>query len=352
MANFLLSVAVTAFVVLASANAAQLVCDDPAYLIAPGSDLYKMHRLFNATGSSRRFFSEIHYHEPSDPNLTMGMGHWIDTKLARMFARLRADQDMWDEVVRAWVPLLSSSHWEQVASESGQEGRDGTALTAAIDKLLCAKSPTKACVASIMNPWAKRIGEDFNTDEHWLNAGWRVVGRLPSIARVQLGYWVETILQDGVTAAKQRGITTRGGTASVMSAQSSGIGTTMFAIGEMNPRAGSRMWNLAMVPANALPTDASTKGAAPLQDWKALVAWQYYTVKKQTVRSRMAEIWRVFYEPTWGPLIVPTATSALKHNGCYMRQDAFDFTVRVSDDPYDCTKPIPAISPEPCARWI
>jgi hypothetical protein len=315
-----------------------IVPDNPAEILDEKSDLYALHRLFDASQSSRRLFSEIHYFARRDPNLTIGMGHWTEGNIAELFHRLKSDDQLWQDVTDIWGSLLSEAQWSQLNRETHVSERGGAGIIAALDQVLCASDPSGRCVANNLVPWASKVGEKFNESDHWFNAGWKRISRLRPIATAQLLFWIDSVLERGVRDAQERGIWTRGGVASVISARSSAIGTTMFEAGieEVQAKHGSvsRQWSLVNVPSSAKPLNRSQiTHDQLLQDWRAVVAWQYYTIKKERIRSRMSAIWKTFYEESWGPLrsdsSLEEATSIPRHLGEPMNDQRFDFTVKL-----------------------
>lgn len=59
------------------AESRDLVCDHPVDALEEGSEVRRLHAAFDGV-SERRIFSEVHYYDPQDPHLTVGLGHWID----------------------------------------------------------------------------------------------------------------------------------------------------------------------------------------------------------------------------------------------------------------------------------
>lgn len=334
-----------------TAPAESQVCDNPAQVLDADSDVYLMHLLFNATSSSRRLFSEVHYYEPEDPHLTIGMGHWVGGNIADLFHKMQNNNEVWVRITEKWAGQLSGSHWEQFRKETGETGGDANSISDGLGKVLCASNPTKACVVDNLVPWTKNVGERFNSTGHWFTKGWKAISRDKSVARIQAEHWSSSVLETGAEDARKRGITKRGGIASVISARSSGLGATMFPVGTTVAKAKkgslSRRWSLTEVPDAARPTQSNVDEEQLLKDWISVAAWQYYTLKKGRVRSRMRAIWDVFYSQSWGPLTNPSSLSKstvpVPHNGCVMVSEPFDFTVTLSQDPTDCTKPIKKI---------
>jgi len=312
------------------------VDDDPIHALDSASDVHLMHRLFNASSSSRRVFSEVHYYDPADPDLTIGMGHWIRSNISKLFTEFRSEQDVWDFFVNHWASAMTAHHWQQIQAESGEGGTTTPTLNKALTRVLCIGDPTSSCVRNTLEPWADTVRTRFNTEGHWFTAGWKSVSRAEPIARAQVEFWSESILKSGAKAANARDLSTRGGIACVISAKSSGLGATMFQPDDTNASASgggvSRKWSLTTVPEEAKPESASGLSEQELlQDWKSLVAWQYYSVKKRRVRSRMRAIWKELFSHTWGELENPNSVAAStglrKHSGIAMDRRAFDFSV-------------------------
>lgn len=308
--------------------------NDPAASLASGSDIRLFADLFNAREKSRRVFSEVHYYKPADPDLTVGMGHFIRDNLADLFVRLRGDQNTWSAALALWSKALSPTQWSAMVEETGTDGADATALENALERVLCADGAGSACVEKRLVPWADRVGQGFNSNEHWFTAGWRAICQAEPVARHQLEQWRTAVLDKGVKEAGKRALTTRGGIACVISAASSGLGSTMFAPGAKTAEASSHgvhaTWSLAEVPPAAKPT-AAIDADLLLADWRSVVAWQFYTVKKGRVRERMAKIWSAFFEASWGPApqTLAEAVKVPRHRGTAMDRRPFDFSVQI-----------------------
>lgn len=310
--------------------------DDPIYALDPASDVHLLHRLFNASSSSRRVFSEVHYYDPADPDLTIGMGHWIRSNISKLFGEFRSQQEAWDFLLNQWASAMTTQHWQQIQMESGEGGTTTFTLDKVLTRVLCIGNPSSSCVRNFLEPWADTVRTRFNSEGHWFNAGWKSVSRAEPIAKTQVEFWSESVLKSGGDAADARDLSTRGGIACVISAKSSGLGATMFRPGVTNASASggevSRRWSLTTVPDEAKPESVSGLGEQELlQDWRSLVAWQFYAVKKRRVRSRMKAIWNEFFFRTWGelenPNSVAASTGVRKHSGVLMNRSAFDFSV-------------------------
>ncbi len=312
------------------------VGDNPIHALEPASDVHLMHKLFNASSSSRRVFSEVHYYDPADPDLTIGMGHWIRSNISNLFSELKSQPDVWEFLLKQWGSAMTAQHWQQVQTETGEDGTTTATLDKALTKVLCIGNPSSSCVRNTLEPWADSIRARFNDEGHWFTAGWKSVSRAEPIAKTQVEFWSESVLKSGADAAAARDLRTRGGIACAISAKSSGLGATMFKANDANASASgggvSRKWSLTTVPDDAKPDLASGVSEQDLlQDWKSLVAWQFYTIKKRRVRSRMRAIWKEFFSPTWGDLENPNSVSAStrvrNHSGVVMDKRAFDFSV-------------------------
>lgn len=340
------------------------VCEDPAYIMTPDSDVLRLHLAFNDSPSSRRVLNEVHYYD-KDPHLTVGMGHWIDSKLAGLFHRLKQDPTTWKQLTNRWAARMDAAMWKAFEKDTKETGRDASALSRGLSTLLCADKPSSHCIKDTMEPWTHATGLRFNSDKNWFRAGWRAVSLDPAVAEHQVRYWAESIVDEGQAQAKDRGITTRGGIASVVSAVSSGIRRTMFG---PNSHSASRKngsfgesvaWPLDAVPTSARPAVGTVNQQALLNDWKSLAAWQFYTVtkatKKKPVRSRMKVIWEQYYAGTWGPLSnKPTFADISKprhHSGCYMARGPLDISNPVLIPPtLDCAAAVPTPHPVQCSK--
>ena len=348
---------------LATAQARN-VCPDPAYIMTPKSDLLRLHLAFNYNPPvSRRFLNEVHYYEPADPHLTVGMGHWIDDKLARLFQRLKQDMATWEEMTADWADSMDAWMWEEFERDSGESGRNAEAISRGLTVLLCADDASSQCVREKLVPWTHATKERFNEATHWFRAGWLKVSVHSRVAEHQIHHWAESVVNNGQVEAAKRQVATLGGIASVASATSSGLRSTMFPPGAQSVEArSSRLgvsasWLLDSVPESVLPPAGSTDDPRLLEDWKSLVAWQFYTVRKakknRIVRGRMKAIWQLFYEQSWGPLpaelTFSDVTESRRHSGCYMARGSFDTTspVRIRAT-LDCTAPLPTPTPAPC----
>lgn len=340
-----------------SAQAAD-VCNDPAFIMRPDSDVFRLQQAFNASPRSKRVFDEVHYIVPGDPNLTVGMGHWVGGKLAGLFHRLRQDQATWAELTQTWADSMDNSMWKTFEQDTGEHGRDAAAISKGLEKLLCAETASSSCVNRTLLVWSHGTKDRFQSKNHWFHAGWISVSRLPGVATHQIQHWVESVVADGQANAEKRGVSTKGGIATVVSATSSGIGRTMFKPGTDLAKVSST-GNSLRQPLNKVPTGARPSGQvdekALLDDWRSLVAWQFYNVKKGRVRTRMKEIWKLYYEPTWGPLPKrPKMSDVLadrRHSGCYMASGPLAIASPVEvPDPLDCGRDLPIPRPVPCRK--
>jgi hypothetical protein len=341
------------------------VCPDPAYIMTPDSDVLRLHLAFNDSPSSQRVLDEVHYHD-ADPHLTVGMGHWIDGKLAGLFHRLKQDHDTWQRLTARWATRMDAAMWKAFEKDTKETGRDASALSRGLSTLLCADKPSSTCVKNTMGPWTQSTGKRFNDDQHWFRAGWRAVSRDSTVAEHQVRYWAESIVGEGQAQAEDRGITTRGGIASMASAVSSGIGTTMFPVKGSPATATatspklkqSAVFPLTSVPNGSRPTSGIANEPALLEDWRSLVAWQFYSVVKASPgkipRKRMRIIWEQYYASTWGALPSSNPTFAdiskpRRHSGCYMARGGMDLANPVKiPTPLDCSAPLPQPKPVPC----
>ncbi|WP_152612621.1 hypothetical protein [Leisingera sp. ANG-M7] len=314
------------------------VDDDPIHAIKSTSDVHLMHRIFNASNLSRRVFSEVHYYH-ADPDLTIGMGHWIRSNISKLFSEFRSNHEAWRFLINRWSTEMTVQHWQQIQTETGEQGKTPSSLERALMRVLCIDSPIPSCVENTLEPWADSVGTKFNDKGHWFAAGWKSVSRAEPLAKVQTKYWRDSVLLRGAEAAKARDLSTRGGVACVISAKSSGLGATMFRPSDKSASASgdgvSRRWSLTTVPDDAKPEPAfGLNTEMILQDWRSLVAWQFYTIKKRRVRSRMIAIWEEFFSQTWGKLENPgsvsDSTRARKHTGVLMDRTAFNFSVMFS----------------------
>ncbi len=352
-----------ALVLAASAASGGEVCPDPAYIMKPNSDLLRLQLAFNDTPSSQRVLTEVHYYYPEDPNLTVGMGHWIGGKLAGLFQRLKQDPALWNELTTLWANRMDASMWRTFKKDSGEAGQDPAALSRGLSKLLCADKASAACVNKVLLPWTHATKERFNDKSHWFHAGWLVVSVNPKVAEQQVRHWAETVVAEGEVAARRRGAATSGGIASVTSAVSSGLGTTMFGPDADPARATNKKLGksvvlpLAAVPKSARPAGGTVNEQALLEDWRSLAAWQFYTITKakgtQLVRARMRAIWEQFYADTWGPLpSKPTfadISQPRRHSGCYMARGTLDLSNPVLiPATIDCSAPLPKPGPAAC----
>lgn len=317
----------------------KIVDDDPKHALDPTSDIFLMQNIFDASSASKRSFSEIHYLYPNDPDLTIGMGHWIRGNISRLFESLRNDPGVWNKLMANWSSLLDKDQWVQLRDETGISSADQQALEEALHKVLCIGDDSGSCIKSNLEPWADKVGEKFNSKNHWFAEGWLSISQLEPVAMAQVEFWKKSVLIPGTKSASKRGLTTRGGIACVISAKSSGLGSTMFKIGAKKVSASkggvSRKWSLTKFPQSALPDEhEQLSQESLLQDWKAVVAWQYYTVKKKRVRSRMRAIWSEFFEDAWGPLKNPNSvsdsTKVPVHSGVFMEKRPFNFSVVLS----------------------
>jgi hypothetical protein len=286
------------------------------------------------------------------------MGHWVGGKLAELFHQLRRDQATWAELTKTWADNMDNSMWKTFERDTGLGGRDADAISKGLEKLLCAETASSSCVDKTLLPWSHRTKGRFQDKNHWFHAGWSSVSRLPGVATHQIQYWAESVVSDGQANAENRRIRAKGGIASLVSATSGGMGT-IFKSGANLAKASSGGKSLRQ-PLNKVPSWARPSGQvdekALLDDWRSLVAWQFYNVKKGRVRTRMIEIWRQYYAPTWGPLPdkpkISDVLAERRHSGCYMANGPLDIASPVEiPTSLDCRRRLPVLQPVPCRRF-
>ena len=337
---------------ISSANA-NTVCPDPVFIMSTNSQVRLLHQIFNSGASSQRSFTEVHYIKPGDPHLTVGMGHWVHSKLSKLFHRLKKNDETWQLMTTVWADAMCPDQWEDFAKDTGETETNAAAISLGLSKLLCADDPSQNCIKNNLDRWSNRVGTRFNKSSHWFHAGWNATSILQPVAKEQVLYWTDSVVKEGQRAAEKRGLQTFGGVATTISAISSGIGATLFLPEATQAHVSSSFErSLVDVPRRARPDTESVNEEALLDDWKSLVAWQYYNLKKKRIRSRMREIWRVFYQPTWGPL--PKTLAEMKkiprHSGCYMVRGKFDTSVVIQPQPVgtNCKELVPQPKPLSC----
>ena len=205
---FLTVVTGTVFLGIMRFANANTVCEEPVHIMISDSHLRLLHQIFNSGSSSRRLFTEVHYIVPGDPHLTVGMGHWTHSKLAKLFYRLKAKESNWQKMVTVWSNKMSNEQWHDFAQDTGEKNKDAEAISKGLTKLFCADNPSKECIKSSLDVWSDKVGSRFNSKEHWFHAGWRAVSILKPIAEQQVLYWAESVVSEGQRAAKERELIT------------------------------------------------------------------------------------------------------------------------------------------------
>jgi hypothetical protein len=293
------------------------VCEDPAFSIAD-TQLLRLHNAFNAPGE-RRVFTEVHYilprgSNPGDPHLTVGMGHWTYSNLAKLFQRLKADRAAWDVLTAVWARALTAEAWDGFHRETMVRGEDAGSIASALDDLLCANEPEKttSCVAKRLTPWSHKVGGNFMSRQHWFTSGWRAASVQEVVARQQVEHWVSTVVFPGQTLAQSSGVSTYGATAAFASAISSGgIAREMLR---------------AVRDTNQVPPHAGTPKTLPrerlLMDYKSYVALKTY-IDKHKPRGRTTRIWNSYFRNSWGNLPLAGRSPQPRHTDCPMEIGSF-----------------------------
>lgn len=239
-------------------------------------------------------------------------------KIFRLFLRkLRDGGDTWNEMLEAWGSSLTPAMWAEFNIDTQTKGNTRETLEAGLTSLLCINK-TSPCMNEEFKPWSKRRGEQFNEENNWFRAGWKKVSRIPAIARIQANHWLSTVVLPSQTVAVSAGASTLGGIAVFSSARSSST--------SISNSIANVVRKVTKTPATVLPRNGESDQVRLLEDWRSVVAWaEYVKVKKGDIRPRMREIWRAYFEGSWGKM-PPRADDIvnLKHTGCYMARGTIE----------------------------
>lgn len=295
-----------------SAGEHKTVCDHPVDYLQDNTELQRIHAAFDGK-VERRTFSEVHYY-PKDPHLTIGMGHWTYENISALFKNIRDDGDTWNEMLEAWASSLTPAMWAEFNIDAKTKGTTRETLEAGLTSLLCINKASP-CMNEQFKPWSIRRGEQFNEESNWFRAGWKKVSRIPAIARIQADHWLNTVVLPSQTVAVSAGASTLGGIAVFSSARSSSTSISN---------------SIAKVVSKVTKAPTTRNGEPDqvrlLEDWRSVVAWaEYVKVKKGDIRPRMREIWRAYFEGSWGKM--PSRADDiinLKHTGCYMARGTIE----------------------------
>jgi hypothetical protein len=315
---------ISALLLALPADARELVCEHPGDVLEQGSEVRRLHAAFDGV-SERRIFSEVHYYDPQDPHLTVGMGHWIDGNLTHLMARIKADSTAWNELLDGWLSVMTAPMWKRFNQDSGTSGRSREDLDAGLSRLFCI-GQRPDCVAKVHTPWTKRIGPQFMLPSNWFRAGWQTVGRYPDIALIQANTWIETVVLPGQSLAAEAGADSLGGTAVFASAHSSAS--------SLSRSIAAMVRQVKAVPEGVAQRSADGAPDRLLADWKAVVAWaEYNKIKKGVIRPRMQSIWTTYFAGSWGTMPQRMDTiGQLKHSGCWMARGRFEKSAALRPD--------------------
>lgn len=297
------------------ANGMQIVCDHPADYLQGNSELQRIHAAFDGK-IERRIFSEVHYY-PRDPHLTIGMGHFTYGNIFSLFEKIKGDSNAWDLMLETWESSLTPSMWVQFNTDTKTKGNTKSALEEGLTSLLCVNKTSSSCKKEFKD-WTDKQSINFNEDNNWFRSGWKKSSRIPAIAQIQANHWLDTIILPSQTAAIGAGASTLGGIAVFSSGKSSAN-----AISDSMEKTVAK---IAIVPPDAVPRNFDIDPKRALEDWKSVMAWaEYIKIKKGEIRPRMREIWRVYFESSWGRMpLYATDIQHLKHTGCYMARGTFE----------------------------
>lgn len=328
-------------VVPLAAVAEDLVCDHAVDVLAENSELRRLHAAFDGA-SERRIFSEVHYYDPADPHLTVGMGHWIDGNLQRLMTLIKADNEAWRALVNTWASVMSPSMWSQFQTDTGIKGTSSADLEAGIVKLFCVGA-SSSCIKDVHDRWTSARRDEFNQPTNWFRAGWKAVARLPSVAKIQANLWLETIVLPSESAAKLAGADSLGAVAVFASARSSAT--------SISDAIGAKLKTVTAVPEPVAKRSGGST-AVMLADWKAVVAWAEYNRRKDGIRPRMKSIWNVYFAGSWGAMPKDMgAIEGLTYSGCSMARASIERTASFRPDRVaKCSEPPNAPTVAACLR--
>jgi hypothetical protein len=303
-----------AFTSAPKAESLETVCDHPAEFLARSTELRRLHAAFDAP-AERRIFTEVHYY-PKDPHLTIGMGHWTYQHISTLFEKLKQNKSIWDMVINSWYSLLTPTMWNVFAADTGVSEQSPQAFEQGLSKLLCLNQRS-TCLAQVFTPWTRKKNEDFNRDNNWFRAGWKVVGRLRPVTEIQAQYWLEALVLPSESEALKVGASTFGGVASLASALSTSTATSQ--------QVAKRVQATKEVPREMRPVQVEIDDERLLADWRSVIAWNEYVRIKKDIRPRMRAIWPAYFEKSWGKMpSVPGNLRSIRHTGCYMASGNFE----------------------------
>lgn len=295
--------------VTATAEETSQVCDHPVDYLPEDTELHRLHGTFDGK-AERRIFSEVHYY-PRDPHLTIGMGHCTYGNISSLFSKIYSNKLIWNEMLDSWLSILTPAMWKEFNADTNTSTATRSDFETGLLSLMCINGSSQ-CIDRKFAPWTHRTASRFNNEDNWFRAGWKKVGRIEAIAQIQVNHWNDTIVRPSIKAASEAGADTLGGIASFASARSSSTG--------ISNSLARKLREVLMAPKAVQPLTEPVDQARLLEDWRSVVAWsEYVKAKKGDIRPRMIEIWRVYFEETWGKMPRrPDEIQNLRHSGCYM----------------------------------
>ena len=282
--------------------------------VRPEGNYAKLLASFQSESSAERVFDEVHY-SSSQPHLKLGFGHFSEGEQNAFFRSMLEDSRMRPVLLDRFASaLLSNGSFQAQARAEGYDlGMNGRVegLEAFLEQ-----ADWESGMITYRNS-GNFPGRGLKNG-YWLNDILVDVLRNDYLCAWQLRHWLQTTVQQAVSAAKMIGLSDHyGAVATLVSLKDSGC--DLFA-------SLREAWMQNPVHPNPVQKDLA-----------ALNLWLYYNKIRGRLRGRQRAIYRLWFQPSWGdlPAGFPTDKTAFQYTGVPMETDASGTAFHVDpEDPY------------------
>jgi len=243
-----------------------------------GSIIAKMITVFDATRSSKRHYDHVNKLD----GITFGMGHWHTSRILKFFNDLHAHKEAREALNRRMAEFFSMPGNEDMRADFLKAGGE-TELTTATAQAVIAKTFRNP---KWMSKWSKRRSL---YQLPWVRNSFKYFLRDSSIVAWQIDFWRRDVVGKGIDFALKSNALTFQAVASFTSIASSAPGWGSSLVrqvlkdGKVSTGGKTWYWNKSSLTGDSL------------QEWRAVVVWQYYCRKKNKIRSRMRKLWNEHY---------------------------------------------------------
>ncbi len=269
----------------------------------------KAIEVFDSVGSSKRHYDHVDQLD----GLTIGLGHWPQSKLSNFFHALASDRagetfaalsqrlyEYYESNPDAWRSWSAAGHLENPALNI-EAVRSSIQATLLNDRFMeqyainCKRNSSNYCGS----------GPSFYNDHPGIIEALKLALRDPLVVDWQMRYWEEDVLNPAEKKAVAAGIPSIAGVVGMASMESSAPSWANNIVNEAHRGYITNdkeqiEWKWNVHPFIAEPT------VTELESWRLLVRWQYYCSKKGKVRNRSQKYFALFLADTWKvPIVLP-----------------------------------------------